>query len=246
MNKKSYFLVMLALSLCACGKSSAEPQTATTDTQIVFDWSQKSEEDAASTSMWLLLYPSDGGSMIQQEVSADQVQISLPVGDYRVIAVSNDCETAKLRGESTYETAEAYVAVPATRGDEVLPKIEHPQYASVKESTLSVKVGGVDNTYKLLMQSIVKKIKFQIIVELDKPIEACTGMLTGISPAVNLSTLEPLRENPVRVVVNFIVSPKEAQGETVVFGVNPDIEGAEKVPNKLLLSFSFKIGRAHV
>lgn len=246
MNRKNYLLVLLALSLCACSKRSSGPQTETTDTQIVFDWSQKSEEDAVSTGITLLFYPSNGGAMIQQDVSADPPGISLPVGDYRVIAVSNDSEITGLRGESAYETAEMYLLAGHTRTSDVLPKIDRPQYATVKETSFSVKGGGVDNTHKLLLQSIVKKIKFEVLVELDKQIQTCSGVLTGISSAVNLSTLEPLRENPSRVKVDFTILPKEAHGETMVFGVNPDIEGSEKVPNKLLLDFLFTDGSAVV
>lgn len=242
MNRKNYSLVLLALSLCGCSKHGSEPQTETTDTKIVFDWSQKSEEDAISAGMTLLIYPNDGGAMIQQKAAADEETIALPAGDYRVIAISDDCPTTELRNQDRYETAEIYVSTATTRADDVLSKISLPHYAAVKGSSISVKAGGVDNTFKLLLQSIVKKVKFEVITELDKEIQDCSGVLTGISPAVNLSTLEPLRDNPGQVMIDFNLSPKEVTGETVVFGVNPDIEGAEKISNKLLLNFRFTDG----
>lgn len=241
MNRKNYFLVLLALFLCACSKHSSEPQVETSEAQIVLDWSQKSEGDVASTGMTLLFYPNDGGAVIEQNMDLESPFIRLPEGAYRVIAVSNDSKTAALRNQSVYETAEVFLNVPVTRA-ELFPTIDRPLYAAVTGSSLSVKGGGVKNACTLLLKSIVKKIQFEVLMELNKPLQGCSGTLTGISSAVNLSTLEPLRENPSNVSFDFLTSTNEMRGEAIVFGVNPDIEGVEKVPNQLQLKFRFTDG----
>lgn len=233
--------MLLLLALSSCKKHTSTPQYENADVQIIFDWSAKNEADKVPDEMTLLIYPGSTDTPIRKEVSSNRAIVNLPMGTYQVIAVNNDSEKVTLRGESTYRTAEMYAIDTQARSTNLLPDIDKAIYAANAGSGMAVN-GKEGNTLTLKLQAIVQKLKFEIIVELDKTIQSCSAILSGIAPAVNLSTLQPLRENPGSVPLVFSVTGSEMEGEVRVFGTNPDVTGADRVSNKLLLDFSFTDG----
>lgn len=241
MKKPFCISMLLLLAFSSCKKHTSTPQYENADVQIIFDWSARNEADKVPDEMTLLIYPGNTDAPIRKEVSSNRAVVNLPMGTYQVIAVNNDSEKATLRGESTYETAEMYAIATPIRSTNLLPDIDKAIYAANAGSGMAVK-GKEGNTLTLKLQAIVQKLKFEVIVELDKTIQSCSATLSGIAPAVNLSTLQPLRENPGSIPLVFTVTGSEMEGEVRVFGANPDVAGADRVSNKLLLDFSFTDG----
>ncbi len=124
---KIALLVLSALSLCSCvHKELCLHHVHETRLRIVFNWQNASEANPGG--MCVYFYPVDGGSPIRFDFNGkDGGEISLPMGEYNLLAYNNDNEAVMF---ANTEKMEKHIAF--TREGDILEPVYGNGYKSSK------------------------------------------------------------------------------------------------------------------
>lgn len=174
-----WLAVLLAVIVSGCVKATIEPRPKEGKATLTFDWGSNAKP--GKVQVWL--YGQDGNKTDMKECpNADKIEITLPAGKYKALAVNCDAPEIAYRNMDRYQTAEAYLITTRVCVQVVQPSLVYTAQADLE-------IAGQDSVaYALIPVSHVKAMRLNLDftgnIEL---IESCSAVIEGVSTGINLS-----------------------------------------------------------
>lgn len=207
-----------------------------------FNWDKALSGYPVPERLYYCFYPADKGPSIQTESDGDGVAFFLPPGEYNLLIYNCDAQNINFRNLNDFETAEAYIPV-GKASEEEISKIT-PLYGIVIEN-LVVK-SGENSPVKMSPVPLVKEVVFNIKVDGIENVTNCTGSISNISYALNLSKQEVVKEMAGSLAFEAAPSEEGVNANVMILGkATPQGGGEEPSPvpsHEVALNFTLNDG----
>ncbi len=238
---RTIFIMAAALLLVSCHKEICyDHHHAGQHLQVIFDWGEL--DPTTVHGMTLLLYPEDGSAPLRFPFADIQGgTISVTSGTYNALCV-NDDELLHLQGEESWETVSVTTGetglvaraafnntksdIPRAQGSEEEPVLrEPPLLYTATRLNFYVKAAEETQILRLAPQMPLGQIYVRVeAVENARFLETLSGVVTGLSSSLSLTTLEPSDDHCTMPVNLTLTEDGYLEGWLNYFGHCPTTE----------------------
>lgn len=236
------FFILYCMSTCSCEKTSDDVVEQGFMT-YTFDWEKTLPGYPLPGTLRYCFYPSNNGAMIQMDSNNTQkLRFTLPPDQYQVIIFNCDTNAIPVRNLKKFDESEAFLP-SVTKATEAVQAGRVPLYTVVIDTL--VIAPAQDTEIRLTPEPLTRKIDVKVHVEGMEYVKECSGSLSGVITAINLSTRQIVPDSPTTVAFDTQRTAEGVRGNALVLGVIPS-EPEEQLPppssNQVTLDFTLDNG----
>lgn len=206
---------------------------------LSLNWNDLPPNSTPPDSICFLFYSTSSKQVYKFASYTNELQASLPPGDYQVLVFNYNVSTLQFQYMEKYETAEVAL-VHKTKAEHIMPEPDLFYGTSIDNFTVDKNQGAIQ---EIKPKKLVQNISFKIAVDKIADIVMCEGTISGVSSALNLSKstsvpLAPCCTTPITTVC----TDKGIEGNVFILGIQPRNEHQPDVQNIVTLNFTLSDG----
>lgn len=230
------------MSTCSCDKTP-DPVVEQGFMTYSFDWQKALPEYPLPGNLRYCFYPSNNGAMIQMDSdNAEKLRFTLPPDRYQVLIFNCDSNAVPVRKLDKFDECEAFLP-PVTKATETVQAGQMPLYTVVIDTL--VITPAQDTEIRLTPEPLTRHIDVKVHINGMEYVKDCSGSLSGVVTAINLSTRQIVPNSPTTVTFDTKRTDEGVQGSALVLGVvtpEPEEELPEQPSNQVTLDFTLDNG----
>lgn len=205
------------------------------------NWEKAFPDSKAPDHLYYCFYPSESGVSIQTEGNAEELMFVLPPDKYKMLIFNCDGDHVKFRNLDKFETAEIYI--PSSKASSNGISSINPIYG-VAVNDLIIE-NGENNPVEVTPVPLVRNVTFKVNVKGIKNVVSCTGTLSKVSYALNLSKQQVVQESIADATFETTPSEEGVNGNIMILGKpidKDDDENPVATPHEVTFNFTMNDG----
>lgn len=206
---------------------------------LTLNWEALPPESNQPDNISFIFYSSSEKNIYKFNSQKNELKASLPSGTYKVLIFNDNVQGVQFRNMESYEKAEAFLG-SQSKAENVMQAPDLLYGTSIDQFIVNK---NQDITQEITPQKLVQNISFKIAVDKITEVKECSGTISGVSSALNLSKNAIVQEAPsCTTPITATHTGTAIIANVVVLGIQPKCEAQPDIQNIVKLNFTLHDG----